>query len=211
VPIGHAINPNIAMVTGFSCHPDAGEAKRRGLDGFRFFGFALGHFYAFGNHKPGRTDVWKMYEGVRPNLPDDGERHGIGTPDQLRDHLRQFADVGVDQVVFIQQGGNNRHEDICASLELFARDVMPEFRQHEEERERRKLERLGPALEAALARKRKLAPLADAEIPVFPAYGRQVFESGGTPPGPEDARMRERRERMQAMAKAMQKSQSATS
>jgi alkanesulfonate monooxygenase SsuD/methylene tetrahydromethanopterin reductase-like flavin-dependent oxidoreductase (luciferase family) len=30
VPIGHAVNPNIAMVTGFSCHPDAGEARRRG-------------------------------------------------------------------------------------------------------------------------------------------------------------------------------------
>jgi alkanesulfonate monooxygenase SsuD/methylene tetrahydromethanopterin reductase-like flavin-dependent oxidoreductase (luciferase family) len=209
VPIGHAINPNIAMVTGFSCHPDALEAKRRGLDGFRFFGFALGHFYAFGNHKPGRTDVWKMYEAVRPNLPDDGERHGIGTPEQLRSHLRQFADVGVDQVVFIQQGGNNRHEDICGSLDLFAREVMPEFKEHEEERERRKRERLASALEAAMARKRKLAPLADGEIPVFPAYGRQIFEAGAAA-GPEDERTRERRERMQAMARALEKSRGAS-
>src|SRR5205823_922504 len=37
VPIGHAVNPNIAMVTGFSCHADAEEARRRGTDGFRFF------------------------------------------------------------------------------------------------------------------------------------------------------------------------------
>ena len=42
VPIGWMPNPNIAMVTGFSCHDDAEEARRRGLDGFRFFGFALG-------------------------------------------------------------------------------------------------------------------------------------------------------------------------
>jgi len=28
VPIGHAVNANIAMVTGFSVHPDAEEAKR---------------------------------------------------------------------------------------------------------------------------------------------------------------------------------------
>src|SRR5437016_2428675 len=27
VPIGHAVNPNIAMVTGFSCHADAAEAR----------------------------------------------------------------------------------------------------------------------------------------------------------------------------------------
>ena len=46
VPIGHAVNPNIAMVTGFSCHADAAEAVRRGADGFRFFQFALGHHYS---------------------------------------------------------------------------------------------------------------------------------------------------------------------
>jgi alkanesulfonate monooxygenase SsuD/methylene tetrahydromethanopterin reductase-like flavin-dependent oxidoreductase (luciferase family) len=48
VPIGHAVNPNIAMVTGFSLHHDAEEAKRRGEDGFRFFGYALAHHYIFG-------------------------------------------------------------------------------------------------------------------------------------------------------------------
>ena len=42
VPIGHAVNANIAMVTGFSVHADAEEAKRRGEDGFKFFGYALG-------------------------------------------------------------------------------------------------------------------------------------------------------------------------
>src|SRR5260221_10954709 len=30
VPIGHAVNPNIAMVTGFSVHADSAEARRRG-------------------------------------------------------------------------------------------------------------------------------------------------------------------------------------
>src|SRR5215468_3579931 len=33
-PIGHAVNANVAMVTGFSCHRDEDEAIRRGLDGF---------------------------------------------------------------------------------------------------------------------------------------------------------------------------------
>jgi len=27
----------------------------------------------------------------------------------------------------LNQAGNNTHEDICGSLELFAREVMPEF------------------------------------------------------------------------------------
>jgi alkanesulfonate monooxygenase SsuD/methylene tetrahydromethanopterin reductase-like flavin-dependent oxidoreductase (luciferase family) len=84
VPIGRAINPNVAMVTGFSCHEDAEEARRRGMDGFRFFGFALGHYYAFGQHKPGRTDIWAQYLKARDSLPDDAERRGIGNPEQLR-------------------------------------------------------------------------------------------------------------------------------
>ena len=84
VPIGHAVNPNIAMVTGFSCHPDAEEARRRGIDGFRFFQFALGHHYVFGKHRPGRTDIWDKFEAVRAELDLDvlgGGTGCIGTPD----------------------------------------------------------------------------------------------------------------------------------
>jgi alkanesulfonate monooxygenase SsuD/methylene tetrahydromethanopterin reductase-like flavin-dependent oxidoreductase (luciferase family) len=177
VPIGHAINPNIAIVTGFSVHPDAEEAKRRGMDGFRFFGYALAHYYIFGTHKPGRTDVWKAFEAARPLLPLAEGNRGIGTPDELREHLRGFAETGVDQVAFIQQGGRNRHEDICSSLELFAKDVLPEFKEKEEERQRRKMEELAPYLEKAMARKERLKALRDEEIPDVPALGRQIIET----------------------------------
>jgi hypothetical protein len=54
---------------------------------------------------------------------------------------------------------------------------MPEFRDGEEERERRKLERLAPHLGAAMARKQARAGLADDAIPVFPAYGRTILET----------------------------------
>ncbi|MGH7092654.1 MAG: hypothetical protein ACREFB_03865, partial [Stellaceae bacterium] len=30
-------------------------------------------------------------------------------------------------VILLNQAGNNTHEHICESLELFAREVMPEF------------------------------------------------------------------------------------
>ncbi len=176
VPIGHAINPNIAMVTGFSCHEDEEEAKRRGEDGFRFFGYALGHHYIFGEHTPGRTDIWKRFEAAREGLPRAGGNRGIGTPDQLREHLQSFADVGVDQVIFIQQGGKNRHEHICESLELFADRVMPDFKANEAEREASKLEELSPYLEAALERKQWMKALEDEQIPTLEALGRQIVE-----------------------------------
>ena len=176
VPIGHAINPNIAMVTGFSCHEDEAEAKRRGEDGFRFFGYGLGHHYIFGTHKPGRTDIWKNFEAARASLPAAGESRGIGTPDQLRTHLAAFEDAGVDQVIFIQQGGRNLHEHICESLELFADKVMPEFKERHERQRQQKLEELAPYLEEAMQRKKWMQPLEDEEIPELVALGRQIVE-----------------------------------
>lgn len=182
VPIGHTVNPNIAMVTSFSCHPDAEEAYRRGFDGFKFFQFGLGHHYVFGHHKPGRSDIWANYTAVK-NAIGEGEldflgggTDGIGTPGQLRAHLRRFSEAGVDQTVFIQQGGKNRHEHICESLELFASDVMGEFKEEEEERERRKRDELAPYIEAAFKRKQYMKELADEEIPTYPAYGAMVAE-----------------------------------
>jgi alkanesulfonate monooxygenase SsuD/methylene tetrahydromethanopterin reductase-like flavin-dependent oxidoreductase (luciferase family) len=177
VPIGHAVNPNIAMVTGFSCHADAEEARRRGTDGFRFFQFALAHHYVFGKHTPGRTNIWNRYLAVREQLGTEvlGAGAGcIGTPDELRASLRIFEEAGVDQTIFIQQSGNNRHEHICESLDLFAATVMPEFKAQEGLRQERKRAELAPFIEAAFARKQTIAPLADGEIPTCQAYGTTV-------------------------------------
>jgi len=179
VPIGHAVNANVAMVTGFSCHDDAEEAKRRGMDGFRFFGYALGHHYIFGKHKPGRTDVWAEFENARAMIPEEGANRGIGTPDELTAHLQGFADAGVDQVVFIQQGGRNKHQHICESLELFAEKVMPGFHAGESERENRKAKELAPYIEQAMARKQFMAAPSDDEIPNIMAYGRDIVEREG--------------------------------
>ena len=174
VPIGHTVNPNIAMVAGFSCHPDAGEARRRGIDGFRFFQFALGHYYGFGKHAPGRTNIWDKYVAVRDKLGTEVLGSGtrcIGSPEQLRSALRTFADAGVDQTVFIQQGGNNKHAHICESLQCFAAEVMPEFKKDEAGREAKKKADLAPYVEAAMKRRQAMPALARDAIPSFPAYG----------------------------------------
>jgi hypothetical protein len=100
----------------------------------------------------------------------------IGTPEELRTTLATFEEVGVDHTIFIQQGGRNRHEDICESLELFAAAVMPEFQEREVARAARKAAALAPYVEAALARKERMRALADDEIPSYPAYGLTVAE-----------------------------------
>jgi len=55
------VNANIAMVTSFSLHQDREEAINRGLEGFEFFGYGLGALYGFGEHKPGRTNLFKQF------------------------------------------------------------------------------------------------------------------------------------------------------
>jgi hypothetical protein len=144
------------MVTGFMCHEDSQVAVARGLEGFRFFGYALSHYYITGTHVPGRFNVWDDFQRASQPETWGGPTGGIGNPDEVRASLEAFEDIGVDQVIFIQQGGNNRHEHICESLELFARRVQPGFKERHAARARRKAEDLAPFIDKAL---QKIPPL----------------------------------------------------
>src|SRR5277367_1598838 len=152
-PIGYAINPNIAIVTGFMCDNNAELAHKAGDEGLKFFSYALGHHYAFGRHEPGKTNIWNNFKTSPISLPGMDGNSCVGSPDQIRTRLREFEEAGVDQVVFISQAGNNKHEDICSSLNLFAEKVMPEFKEREQKRAHQKAERIAPILEKAMKRK----------------------------------------------------------
>ena len=171
----------------------------------------------FGEQVPGRTSIWDLFQkaqgAMAAGTPGAGgiagaAEGGIGTPDQLREHLKKFDDCGVDQVAFIQQGGRNKHEHICEALELFAGEVMGEFKEREAERVKRKAEELAPFVEAAMKRKEWMAPLADDKIPPVLALGRQIAEQsaagGEAPPqaAPARAQWREALERSEKKADA---------
>lgn len=156
-PIGRTVNPNVAMVTGFMCHENSQVAVERGLEGFQFFGYALAHYYITGTHLPGRTDIWQEFQEKGPSL--GGPTGGIGSPDEVRANLGEFEEMGVDQVIFIQQAGNNQHEHIIESLDLFADRVLPDFKKRHEARQKRKMEELGPYIEKALSRIPPLTPM----------------------------------------------------
>ena len=100
---------------------------------------------------------------------DFGEDAGLGELDEVAGGGLTFRDAGVDQVIFLQQAGRNKHEHICESLELFAAEVMPAFKAEVAEREAKKARELEPFLVAAMARKKWMKPLADHEIPVVPS------------------------------------------
>ncbi len=168
VPLGHRVNANIAMVAGFSLRQDAEEARRRGMDGFAFFRYAINALVA-NDAKPGRSTLWEEFEELKDrDLPTIGAP-GIGTPADYCELVRGFSDVGVDQIIFLQQGGKNRHQHICESLELFGREVLPQFVEGREEREARKAEELAPYIEKALQRKKRMPALAEEDIPIVKA------------------------------------------
>lgn len=177
VPIGHSVNANLAMVSNFSVHPDRAEAIRRGQEGFEFFSYAVNALVAH-DVLPGRSTLFADFQKSRAASDEEiiaarkaaeVNANGIGTPEDIREHIQGFQAAGVDQVIFMQQAGRNRHEHICESLELFAAEVMPAFKAEAAEREARKQAELAPYIEAAMKRKRWMKPLEDHEIPVVPA------------------------------------------
>jgi len=176
VPVGFAVNPQVACVTPMMLHADEGEAIRRGAEGANFFGYSLGHYYVFGSHRPGVTNVWDEYrerrgaQGYDPEavaraveeerlgakvaaVDTTGLRGCTGTPQQAREFLRRYEEAGVDQVIFVLQAGRTRHEHIMESIELFGREVLPEFVERDADAVERKRLRLAPHVDAALARK----------------------------------------------------------
>ena len=202
VPIGDAVNANLACVTGFMCHPDPEEAVRRGAEGSNFLGYSLGHYYVFGRHKPGDTDLWADFRARRAEAGFDPEavalaaanqdrlgakvveagttglRGALGSPEQVREYFRRYEDCGVDMLILSSAAGRNRHEHIMESFELAAREVLPEFLERDEELEREKQRRLAPVVEQVLARKPASDhPPLDPEY-VIPAYPRQSADDG---------------------------------
>jgi len=129
----YVTNPNMALVSFFMCAPTDEEARAR-ADGDTFFQFAL-RFYAAapGRRRPpaGTVNMWDEYhkwKAANPEAHAAALRGGlIGSPETIRRKLRRFQSSNIDQVVLLNQAGRNTHEHICESLELFAREVMPEF------------------------------------------------------------------------------------
>ena len=121
-------NPNIAIVNGFMCAETDEEALEKAA-GWTFFIFALSYYGRKGVDAPGKGDLWREYQQWRhTEKAQVALRNGlIGSPETIRKRLRMFADAHVDQVILLNQAGKTSHADICASLDLFAREVMPEF------------------------------------------------------------------------------------
>jgi alkanesulfonate monooxygenase SsuD/methylene tetrahydromethanopterin reductase-like flavin-dependent oxidoreductase (luciferase family) len=64
MPIGHAINPGLAVLNTFMMGPTDEEAIKRSAGGPGFFSYSLGYYYnpmTGGKHQPGRANLYRAY------------------------------------------------------------------------------------------------------------------------------------------------------
>jgi alkanesulfonate monooxygenase SsuD/methylene tetrahydromethanopterin reductase-like flavin-dependent oxidoreductase (luciferase family) len=198
VPVGLAVNPRLACVTPMMCARDESDAIARGLEGANFFGYSLAHFYVFGDHVPGSTDVWEEFQerrdhmgyspeaaiaeraeilGARAAAGDTtGLRGAVGTPDQLRQFFRRYEAAGVDQIILVLQAGKNRHDHIMESIDLFGREVFPEFAERHEAQAAARDEKWAPLVAAALARRTEV-PSAMPDGYIMKALPKQMVDA----------------------------------
>jgi alkanesulfonate monooxygenase SsuD/methylene tetrahydromethanopterin reductase-like flavin-dependent oxidoreductase (luciferase family) len=147
-PIGVAINPALCAGGNMMMGRTNEEAMQRGLRGAQFFGFALG--FTNGEVHHGRDHLNREFvkrfglEGERrtnvtETEPDDetqrtlfraGRRGNfIGSPEFVRENLRKYEDAHIDIMNFYIQVHERKHEHIMETLEMFAKEVMPEFQE----------------------------------------------------------------------------------
>ena len=137
------------------------------------------HYYVFGRHRPGRhrpvggvpssagprratTRTRSRCRGRERRPARRQGRRGRGRagcaarwarPTRCATTSAATRTYGVDQVILRARPASNRHEHVMESLELFGREVLPEFLERDERSARRQGRRLAPVIDTALARK----------------------------------------------------------
>ena len=134
IPFGYAVNPQIAIACPFLILKDDQKALALGAESYGFFIYGLGHYSFFGEHIPNQTDIWREYKNDPKEFanPEGRLQDCVGSPDRVRAQLREFEKVGIDHVICLSQAGNIPHEILCESIELFGKEVLPEFKERDQ-------------------------------------------------------------------------------
>jgi alkanesulfonate monooxygenase SsuD/methylene tetrahydromethanopterin reductase-like flavin-dependent oxidoreductase (luciferase family) len=154
-PLGYEVNPQIAITCPFLCDRDDERALAMGMEAYGYFIYGLGHYSFFGEHVPGATDIWREFKtNPKEFSPPEGRiQDCVGSPERIRKQLLEFEEVGIDQVVCLSQAGNISHDMLCSSIELFGKEVLPEFKERDQQNAARQAERKARLNELCLKRR----------------------------------------------------------
>ena len=163
-PIGHAINPALAVLTTFMMGSSDEEALERSANGPAFFSHSLGYYYnpiTGGKHQPGEKNLYDSFletnrkantisaktgfikeEDIRKDEPKEevqralyrAARSGtaVGTVERVNETLKTYEENNLDVMIFVAQCGDRKHEHIMESIELFGKELLPEYKERHE-------------------------------------------------------------------------------
>ena len=133
---GLFVNDNIAAAGMMFCATD--EAKAREMGGAAQLWYAANAASLFAPWAAREVPGYEWYnqlakdpslfeaESLRQRLNDGLSL--VGSPDQVQAGVQRYADLGIDQLICIVQVGRVAHDEICDSLRLFGKEVIPKFR-----------------------------------------------------------------------------------
>jgi alkanesulfonate monooxygenase SsuD/methylene tetrahydromethanopterin reductase-like flavin-dependent oxidoreductase (luciferase family) len=143
------VNPGVFTFAAGIVAPTDELAAQRAEEGLSVFGFGLSGAAMLGQSDP-NANMLDWYNQFRAGGVDVREQMGfppgmlamgaayahlpgnlLNSPETTKIKLRQLEAVHTDGVLLNQQFGNTKHEHIMESLELFAKEVAPEFRERE--------------------------------------------------------------------------------
>jgi alkanesulfonate monooxygenase SsuD/methylene tetrahydromethanopterin reductase-like flavin-dependent oxidoreductase (luciferase family) len=135
-PVG-AVNERVATLNFLYCHEDPATAAGTGLRMLGLFGLLNAHLLPTREAYP--TRAYQSLAALAPRPSTDagspGDAFGvpdgiaIGDPKRIVESLKRWQSIGVDAVNFVLNTTDTIPQAVVlASLRLFAREVMPEFR-----------------------------------------------------------------------------------
>jgi alkanesulfonate monooxygenase SsuD/methylene tetrahydromethanopterin reductase-like flavin-dependent oxidoreductase (luciferase family) len=133
---GLFVNDNIAAAGMMFCATE--ERKAMEMGGAAQLWYAANAAALFAPWAAAEVPGYEWYHGLTkdPSLfeaeklkqrLDDGLSL-VGTPAKVADGVERYAALGIDQLICIVQVGRVTHDDICDSLRLFGKEIIPRFR-----------------------------------------------------------------------------------
>jgi alkanesulfonate monooxygenase SsuD/methylene tetrahydromethanopterin reductase-like flavin-dependent oxidoreductase (luciferase family) len=134
-PVGEIVTDQLASVNFLFCHPDDAQGVDIGMRMIRTFQYMAGQLDMAKEVFPTRSyPTAGLLAQTRRQAAGPGDERGapegiaVGNSGQIVEQLKKWEACGVDRINFLLNAAENiPQEQVLASLQLFADEVMPAF------------------------------------------------------------------------------------
>ena len=130
-PVGDFVNDNIMVVTNMICMEDREQAFEAAVTSGMNYYSSLQMHWLDNIPKPEGYPVWPdvIPEPTIEQIKKAAEigMVVVGDPDDCAKAVQRWVDIGADQLCFSPTTNNMHQDQIIESMELFGREVVPQF------------------------------------------------------------------------------------